>query len=356
MTTAQAARLIGPKALSFLKAQAADGFQEALDLQFGLYGHPVVIASVFPVGLVLLGMLAHSPEDPEVRAIAAHEAAQFAMLGEAQGWRYYNLCPEIPPDTDDLAVVTALFHMVGAHQDRLIAPLETLASNAVAPGRFRTWLADSPEARVEADRRWGVGPDPVQPEVTAHMLWALGVTGDPAHAETLRAGARWLASLQANGIWETYNYYGAAYGTYQALRLYRQVESRWPETAEEFRASRAAAREALLASQDPSGGWVARVVPHGVRDQGGRYETPAHAGALETAFALSALACLASDPAVAEASARGWEYLASLQAPDGGFAAEPYYYTIGLVPHQSRCLTTAAVLAAAAHLLHNNDR
>ncbi|MNY15314.1 hypothetical protein D3C86_1485190 [compost metagenome] len=253
-------------------------------------------------------------------------------------------------------MVTALFHLLGAHQDRLIGPLETLAANAVAPGRFRTWLADSPEARAEADRRWGVGPDPVQPEVTAHMLWALGLTGDPAHAEALRAGARWLASKQASGLWETYNYYGAAYGTYQALRLYQQVERRWPEAAAEFRASRSAAHEALLASQAPSGGWVARLVPHGVRDQGGRYEPPDHAGALETAFSLSALACLAPDPAVEAASHKGWEYLASQQAPDGGFAAEPYYYTIGLVPHQSRCLTTAAVLAAGALLLHNNDR
>lgn len=355
MTTAQTAGRIGQGALSFLKAQATDGFREALDLQFGLYGHPVVIASVFPVGLALLGMLSHSPDDPEVRAIALREAEQFAMLGEPMGWRYYNLCPEIPPDTDDLAIVTALFHLLGAHLDRLLSPLRALGANAVAPGRYRTWLADTDEARVEADRRWGVGPDPVQPEVTAHMLWALSLARSSTHAEALRAGARWLATLQANGLWETYNYYGSAYGTYQALRLFRAVERRWPEAPPEFEASRGAARGALLASQEASGGWIANVVPRGVRDQGGSYAPPERAGALETAFALSALGCIEPDPATTAAMARGWEYLAGLQEADGGFDAEPYYYTIGLVPHRSRCLTTAAVLAAAAHLSHNND-
>lgn len=355
MTTAETARQIGQSALSFLMAQAGDGFQEALDLQFGLHGHPVVIASVFPVGLVLHALLAYAPDDPEVRAIALKEADQFAMLGEAHGWRYYNLCPEIPPDTDDLAVVTALFSLLGVHRDRLSEPLRCLEANAVAPGRYRTWLAVTEADRAAADRRWGVGPSPVQPEVTAHMLWALSIADAPAHVEALREGARWLATLQAGGLWETYNYYGATYGTYQALRLYRALEGHWPELESEFRASRAAARDALIATQEPTGGWIAHVVPHGVRDQGGTYQAPSQAGVLETAFAISALASLEREPRVEAALARGIRYLGSMQQEDGGFGAEPYYYTIGLVPHQSRCLTAAAALAAVANLLHNND-
>lgn len=330
--------------LSFLKAQAADGFQEAVDVHLGLFGQAVLISSVFPVSLVALALHGAAPQDPEVEAIVAREADTLAKLGDDAGWRYFNLFPEMPPDSDDLAQAIALL-VAARHPERehlLSGPIERLLKNREAPGRFRTWLVASPQEAEAADALWVAGRDPVHPEVVANVLSALAQWDAPRFRDDLLAGVDWLMTCQDGGLWESYWYYGKGYGTYQVLRLMRTLEALWPDLAGRFEASRQAARVAILERQQADGGWEATCAPSGLREAGIAWE-PSGTGAWETALMLSALASTGHAEA---ARARALEFLASRQEPDGGFAAEPYFFTLGMAPHQSRCLTSAAVLAA----------
>lgn len=335
------------QALAFLKVQATSGFQEALDLQFGLFGHPVLIASVFQVSLIVTAMAAAAPSDPEVREIVAREGAAIAALGDEAGWRYFNLCAAIPPDADLLA--QAIVAMAAADLPdraiRLAGPIRLLEANARGAGRYRTWLVASPAEEVEADERWASAGHPIHSEVVANILHAL-LGDDPVRFRMAAlAGAHWIASQVVDGTWESYWYYGRAYGTFQALRLFRAIARLWPDEARPFRSVQVAASRALLAAQHPSGGWIADLAPVGVRALKAPFVPPEEPGALETAYALAALAM--ADHADPEPYRRGRGFLAGLQDPDGSFPADPFYFTLGMVPYRSRCLTTAICLLAA---------
>lgn len=318
-------------------------------MQFGLFGHPVLVASTFPLSLILNAMHEASATDPQVQALLCQEARAIVDLGSGSGWPYFNLCPECHPDADDLAAVLLLLEAAQLPDRFEIerAPLLRLEANEVAPGRYRTWLSADESERVELDERWGAELDPVQPEVLAHLLYALLATQGDAYLMQAIAGATWLHGMTQGGLIPSFNYYGASYGTFQLLRLLDELERHLPRLSPGFTAARLEAREALSAAQDSDGGWRSTWVPRGVVQGGGRF-TPSNGGSvIETAFALMALTRLGAGPKILR---DGAVFLTSRQAQDGGFAAEPFYYTIGLVPYQTRTMTTALALQALASL------
>lgn len=334
------ARLLG-----FLLPHAADGFAEAVEVQFAVPGYPLLIGAIFPLAQILLTLDRAAPQEAEVQATVAHLVESLVLLGDDDGWRYFNLCPEIPPDSDDLAhLITVLCARDHPERGRLlVGPLRRLAENVQAPGRYRTWLTTSPESAREADARWASGADPVHPEVMANLLHALLLLDADTWRRDILAGADWLAGLQEAGLWASYWYYGHGYGTHLVLRLFAGIGRRWPEEAPRFAAAQHAARDALVGTQRHDGSWGAVRPPMGVVELGGSWDPP-EGRALETALCLSALSQLRSDPSTRAARDRAIAYLEESQAPDGGFEAEPYYFTMGLMPHQSRCLTSSAVL------------
>lgn len=339
----QQASAIVHAAGTFLKAQANEGFPDALDLQFGLLGRPVLVGSVFQVAIAALALVVALPDDAEARAIAGREADALLALGTPEGWRYYNLCPEIPPDTDVLAQVLTLLHRLGRVPD-LSGPLALLAANRVQPGCYRTWLCATAEEAAAADALWGAAANPVHPEVVANLHGALLALAPSEHDEDARAGAAWVAERAVGGLYPSYWYYGLGYGTYQAMRLFALLSRRGGSG--DLAEATACARDAVLATQLSSGGWAATQAPEGLLALGGAHAPEAEAGALETAFMIMALRHLAPDAGVREALGRAEAFLGTCQHPDGGFAAEPFYFTLGPRPLASRALTTAAVLLA----------
>jgi len=330
------AAMTSRRAVDFLLAQAGNGFQEALEIQIGLMGVPVLIGSVFPVSLILLALRQADPE--RAREVIETESRAISDLGAEDGWRYFNLSPDIPPDADDLAQAIALL----GPSARLAGPLARLLANEVAPGRFRTWLVADPAVAAEADERWAAGPAAVHPEVVANLLASLLALDPERFRESAVAGIDWLLIRADEGLWSSYWYYGAAYGTYQVLRLLDLAERcfgphpTWSEAREQ-------ARAALLATRDPSGGWRVQRAPVGLVALGGPMPEPARPGVLETAYATAALRLADVE---LDALEPAFDFLVACQEADGGFPAEPFYFTLGLRPHQSRCLTTAAVLLA----------
>ncbi|HEY9897821.1 MAG TPA: hypothetical protein V6D00_01455 [Pantanalinema sp.] len=341
-------QLVG-RAGAFLKNQATDGFPDALDLQFGLMGHAILVGSVFQVALATMALHAALPDDAEAQAIVARETDAILALGSPDGWRYFNLCPEIPPDADVLAQVVTLLHRVG-RRDRLESldgPLALLEQNRLQAGRFRTWLCSSLDEAGAADALWGAGTDPVHPEVVGNLLGALLLIDPGRYAHDARMGADWLARQDSGGLYPSYWYYGLGYGTYQAIRMFDLLLKQAPEQfgpapAEAMRR----ARDAMLRAQLPSGGWAATQGPTGLAVVGGQYRPEREAGALETAFTVLALRRLEPDPGISAALESAEGFLSRCQQEDGGFAAEPFYFTLGPRPLASRCLTTAAVLLA----------
>lgn len=318
-------------------------------MQFGLFGHPVLVASTFPISLALLAMHQVSAADPQVQTIVTQEARSIAALGAGGGWPYFNLCPECPPDSDDLAAVLLLLEAAQLPERSEIerAPLLRLDANEVAPGLYRTWLSGSEAGRLEVDARFGAELDPVQPEVLAHLLYALLATQGDRYLEAGRNGAQWLLGQRQDGRLPSFNYYGASYGTFQLLRLLDELERFLPQVPPEFDTARIAAREAMCSTQEADGSWRATWVPRGVEQGGGCFCPSATGSVIETAFALLALARLGGAPQRLKGAAA---FIASRQQEDGGFAAEPFYYTIGFAPYQTRTLTTALALQALANL------
>lgn len=358
MTIQVDAQAMQHRALPFIKAQSSDRFQEALDIQVGLQGYPLLIGSVFQIGWIVLALQGAYPADAEAQRIVAEEVGALTALGDEAGWRYFNMFPDIPPDTDVLAQVMVVLHATG-YPDRsnlLRGPLALLARNSEGPGRFRTWMAESKEAAREADARWLGGPDPVHPEVVANILFTLGLEDPDRFREDILQGLRWLASRQQDGLWASYWYYGHAYGTYQALRLFCWASERWPDVAAELAPTVQAAREALLNSQQSDGGWKIAHAPLGLELLEVSYELPPTPTGLETAWGLLALAQLSRDAEVGAAMERARVYLAGLQEADGGFQADPFYFTLGLEPYRSRTLTTAVVVMALLALRGHNGR
>jgi hypothetical protein len=225
--------------------------------------------------------------------------------------------------------------------------LALLERNRVAEGRFRTWLCSSQDEAEAADALWGAGTDPVHPEVVGNLLCALLLIDPERFARDVRSGADWLAQQDRDGLYPSYWYYGHGYGTYQAMRLFDLMQRRAPaQLTPAITEAMRRTRDAILRTQLPTGGWAPTEAPIGLAVVGGRHQPETGASALETAFTVMALRRLVPDSGVSVAIASAEAFLGRCQQEDGGFAAAPFYFTLGPRPVASRALTTAAVLLA----------
>lgn len=331
------------RAHDFLLAESDGGFRGAWEIQAGYRGAPLLIGTVFPLAFVALALTHPMLGSQAARQVAEREAANIVDLGGPDGWRYFNLFPEIPPDADDLAHVIHLLTRLDwpDRQAILNDPLNFLEKNFHPDGSCNTWLVDDPAAAHQARRSWAGGDDLCHPEVLANLLAALAAHDPDRFASPLKTGARWLIQrAQARG-WAAYWYWGWGYGSFQAIRALRVVAARWPDLIPEVRPTVQKVLGSLLERQSPEGAWAPERSP--VESAAVRLPS-----ILETAFSLEALAAAedwaptACRPAIRNAAM----WLASQQRQDGSWEAEPLYFTLGRNAYQSREVTTAITLGA----------
>jgi hypothetical protein len=215
--------------------------------------------------------------DPALHKLAAAQAEHLAHHRVAElagGWSYFPGLPELAPDLDSLGVALALFARVApGHLPLCDGPVALALSQRAADGAIRTFLVadDDPPAPRDAMRR---GND---------LYWGNTADADALarfHLGLLACGRRdvpvplaWLAAQQASdGAWRVPWYAGPYAGTSLVLRLFESVAPEHPaaRAARDFMAripneatplalaqcrAGPAAREALLALQEPDGSW-----------------------------------------------------------------------------------------------------
>lgn len=245
------------------------------------------------------------------------------------GWNYIAEVPELPPDADDLGMVTQVLARVGG---RDLAGACDESIQLALDGRggaagISTWILDSADSSplgesmrsyIDLTEAGGAHPD-----VVGNFLYALLVYEPTLYRDTLAEGARYLEQMQAeDGSWPSRWYAGPYYGTFRALAVLAAVA---PASAAIERANRF-----LRRSQRPDGGWGARADP------------------LSTALALMGLR-LAGDGGSAANRAAGW--LAARQEQDGSWPATtfvefPHPGGHSIERYGSRTVTTAFCLKA----------
>lgn len=333
-------------ARDYLLAASEGGFRGAWDCARGFRGVPLLIGTIFPLSFIALTLSRPDLASAEGRAIAEREAQVIADLAGDDGWRYLNLYPGIPPDTDDLAQVIRLFLALDfPDRDRLLAsPLALLRRNFHPEGGCYTWMVEDPARALEVCQSWMPGDDPRHPEVVANLLEALCRYAPESFRAELDRGATYLLSCREPEGWASYNYYGWAYGTMIVLKALRATAEVLPERDAELRDVAFQAGLSLLEARDPQGGWAPR-----------RHAVPAldprpsdRPSVQETAFVIEAMAVLDSwGPGpwrdALETAAR---FVLERQNPDGSWDAEPFYFTLGRLPYQSQELTSAHCLHA----------
>lgn len=337
-----------------LLASGGEGFRGAWDCARGFRGVPLLIGTVFPLSILALVLSRPELDSEAGRAIALREADVMAALAGDDGWRYFNLYPGIPPDTDDLAQMIRLFGVLdpGRRDSLLDAPMRLLRRNFHPEGGCFTWLVEDPAEALAVCQSWMPGDDPRHPEVAANLLEAVARYRPDDFREELARGADYLLTCRHAEGWASYNYYGWGYGTMIVLKALRAIAEQLPEKAPRLAEAAIDAGMRLLADQSPQGGWAPRrdAVPAADPRDGQAVS------AQETAFVLGALTALEGwvPGPWREAMPRATEILLSTQADDGTWPAEPFYFTLGRLPYQSREITTAhvmdALLSARPHL------
>jgi|GEM_PF-1881739 len=334
------------RARDFLLAESEGGFKGAWDCATGFRGAPLLIGTVFQISFLALTLSRPELGSPEGLAVARREAESIADLGSDDGWRYFNLYPGIPPDTDDLAQVIRLFMALDLpERDRLLeSPLQLLKRNFHPEGGCYTWMLEDPSRALEVCQTWMPGDDPRHPEVVANLLEALCRYAPDAFRDELERGAEYLLTCQEPEGWASYNYFGWGYGTMVTVKALRALADVLPDMAPRLSEAAQKAGLSLLSAQAPDGGWAPRrpsVASPDPRD--GSQVSPQ-----ETAFVLEALTTLdgwVSGP-WREAMPSAVTAILEHQAADGSWPGEPFYFTLGRLPYQSRELTTS-------HCLHS---
>lgn len=334
------------KALDFLLRASESGFKDAWDIKGKFRGTPLLMGTIFPISLITTVLVRHDL-GPDARRVAMQEAETVASLADVDGWRYFNLYPEIPPDIDDFGTATRLLHLLNwPGLDAILAePLALVRHNAHAEGGFRNWLVQDLSQAESIGKLWVEGPDPRHLESTANLLEALCLVAPQAFESELRKSAAWLLGLRQPEGWRSWWYYGWTYGTMMVIRAFRAIAALFPDLAPTLAEASRQAGMGLLQAQRPDGSWSLRV---SAMSHPGLNEDWDRPSPLETAFGLSALAELGpwAPAGTAEAIARATAFLSASQAEDGGWSAEPFYLTLGMSPYGSRELTTAMVLDA----------
>jgi hypothetical protein len=220
------------------------------------------------------------------------------------GWSYFPGIPELPPDCDDLGQV--LHVLLSTDSPRIAELCDDAIELALAgqrdDGSIDTWIADPTDpASIIAKRKtqavWGSSPDI---EVMANFLWALRRYDSRRFARAVQIGASFLAGRQdEHGYWSSTWYPGLYYGTWACTRLLAGLGT-FPKNVER-------ARQAILDSQQPTGGWG----------------EPAPT-ALDTAYALMTLRLVERGGTERAVVSRGVRFLLAEQRADGSWSPSPF--------------------------------
>lgn len=236
-------------------------------------------------------------------------------------FQYHN---DFFPDLDDTALVIFVLHRLGMGLEELEPALRFVFGMQNRDGGWGTFDRENTQWILNeipfADLRSLI--DPSNPDVTGHLLEALGGLGLSDRRE-VRAAVKYLKSCQRpGGSW--YGRWGVnlLYGTCAATVGLRAVgeaqDSECLQRAAEF----------VLKQQNPDGGWgedCDNYLPETQRAEG--KSTPS-----QTAWALMSLeACGFQDRERKEAVDRGIEFLKSRQIEDG--LLEPEFTGTGFPRH-----------------------
>jgi geranylgeranyl pyrophosphate synthase len=298
--------------------------RESWDIQrWGLFGRQEVVGDVF--GPALVGdILGETGCDIE----GIWQGLSQRM--DADGWRYFPGCREIPCDTDDLGYVLLLLQRSGRSPEEI----RRLADGALAEVR-RTCAAEgalSVYLYSAYDQVTAVWPGNDCAGSIASGLAGMAGLALPDWQPLLNATVEKLLNAgQPDGSWQSFYYPDPYVCTFLVVRA--------------LVAQRPALPAPLAAQVDARLQVVARRLQRTQRLDGG-WGTPQR-----TAMAIATWLLAAPDvPEAAYARA----FLEESQAPDGGWAAEPYFVTVGVgdgrAVYQNRLVTTAICLRALARI------
>lgn len=285
------------------------------------------------------------PDDTDVATAVQTCANHVVQHARPEGWTYFNNCPDIPPDTDDLALAMSLLRCAQwPRLERLLSgPLRLLRENTASPGAFRTWLCQDGQP-MALDERWVSHIAPVQPDVVANIAWALLSGGHHEWELDIKSAIHWLSADPVARLSENHWYYGDGYIGFIMMRLFCDCPSEWYERKQADVAAQTLA-ESLRSGQLSDGSW-----PHGnapiARRTLARNDVKGNArSCLETAWRVAALREIerAEDLDAIRSAQR---FLVRRQMADGAYAAEPFFETVSPQPYGSRGITSAAVLRA----------
>jgi squalene-hopene/tetraprenyl-beta-curcumene cyclase len=284
------------------------------------------------LSLVALGDAGVEPEHPAVRrAVDFVLGEEIRIRGDwsvrrphlqPSGWAF-EFANDGYPDVDDTAEVLLALHKVGAREQPDVAAAirrgqQWLRGMRSADGGWGAFDADNTSALVTKLPFCDFGEviDPPSADVTAHVVEALSVVGDPADP-VLTGGVAWLlAHQEADGSW--FGRWGAnhVYGTGAAVPAL--VRAGIPSTHPALRR----AVQWLHSHQNDDGGWGEDLRSYDDPDWIGRGTSTAS----QTAWAL--LALLAVGDHDTDQVRAGVRYLLETQLADGGWD-EPQFTGTG---------------------------
>lgn len=258
---------VAKRALSFILAQWEYGFREAAHVlafpreQGFSVGHDRHEGDIFARALIAdalqcANQVLNGALDRQIEREIAYLLS--ARRGEGVGgWSYFPTLVELPPDADDLAQILLLLLQDGQKQRAAalcLPAIQTLLRYGTHPdGGIETWIVPSPprsdEQRLQAqwvELAWGKGADA---EVMANLLHALALYDSRSFAQTIAAGANYIASRQEpDGSWRSSWYHGPFYGTFVCMRLLAGIAPQHPAVERAF--------AFLISSQRNDGGWA----------------------------------------------------------------------------------------------------
>lgn len=335
------------RGVTFLLSENMKGYPEAvhyLTLPVGRTGevcYKTYSAVLFARMLILDSLLDCADFDIRItkelveKEILAILQAKHANV--AGGWSYIPSLSELPPDSDDLAMVVQLLARTGGKQLASFCDdaLHILFKYGSHPdGGFETWVVDPSDSSsfTAAIREYikVIGGRGVSPDVVANLLWGLVLYDPVIYGVQITEGIKYLAASQADdGFWPSKWYWGKFYGTYRALTVLSTMDlsSDTIERGKRF----------LCNSQMADGGWG--------EDQ---------SDALSTALGLLSLINL---PQCLEEKRKGASWLACAQSAVGSWESSPFIRLVttdGELTYASKTVTTAFCTQALARIMRAN--
>jgi hypothetical protein len=330
-----AAGVHGPVADAIEKGRAhlagAGGFPGSWEHQrWGLADDARPLVGRAYIQATILGCL-RDAGDPD----AEERLAQLVAALPAAPLRYYEAWDRLPPDADSLGLFLLVDAESGGATDSQRAAWRAPLRPSLRPdGTAPTWLTEGPHGPTTPEPRWTWGGDDCSASRTM-LLRGLIAQGRPGDMPLVHHNLHGILSGHARGEHGSF-YYELPWARVLLQRL--QVQAGASVLPDELRAALDGtleeAREQVAREQRSDGGW---------------------GSPLRTAMNLEVLSG-GTPPGLA--LERGLRYLCDTQGPDGSWASEPFFLTIGKPPypehpHGGPELTTALCLSAAARALRS---